>query len=106
MSAFWTPGTPPQVQVTAPTPLGVTPGAFMEAVMEDVRAVRENDPAARSAADADIIELRRHYYAAISWADFAAGQVLSELDALGLTNDTLVVAHGDHGPSRVCGTLL
>ena len=77
------------------SPLGQGPGVLANA-----------SSAARSAADADIIELRRHYYAAISWADFAAGQVLSELDALGLTNDTLVVAHGDHGPSRVCGTLL
>lgn len=36
--------------------------------------------AALAAADADVVELRRHYYAAISWADFACGQVLSELD--------------------------
>lgn len=37
--------------------------------------------------------LRRHYYAAISWADYATGRVLDELDALGLRNDTLVVLH-------------
>ena len=36
---------------------------------------------------------RQHYYAAVSWADFVAGQVLDELDALGLTENTLVVMH-------------
>jgi hypothetical protein len=41
--------------------------------------------------------LRQHYYAAVSWADFVAGRVLDELDALGLTSNTLVVMHSDHG---------
>ena len=41
--------------------------------------------------------LRQHYYAAVSWADYAAGQVLQELDRLQLTNDTMVVLHSDHG---------
>ena len=43
------------------------------------------------------LELRRYYYAAISWADFHLGQVLAELDAQGLTNDTAVLVHADHG---------
>lgn len=47
MSSFWNPGEPPAVVVTPPTPLEETPGAFVRTVMEDVRAVRENDPAAR-----------------------------------------------------------
>ena len=47
--------------------------------------------------DKQIQTLRSHYYASVSWADFAAGQVLEELDRLGLTNDTLVVLHSDHG---------
>ena len=34
---------------------------------------------------------------AVSWADYAAGRVLDELDALGLADDTLVVMHSDHG---------
>jgi hypothetical protein len=41
--------------------------------------------------------LRQHYYAAVAWADYAAGQVLQELDRLRLTNDTMVILHSDHG---------
>eukprot|EP00756_Hemistasia_phaeocysticola_P024467 Hpha_TRINITY_DN15950_c1_g11::TRINITY_DN15950_c1_g11_i1::g.70714::m.70714/K01136/IDS; iduronate 2-sulfatase len=47
--------------------------------------------------DADLKELRRHYYAAVSWADYVTGQVLDELDDLSLTKDTMVVLHSDHG---------
>ena len=35
--------------------------------------------------------------AAVSWADFAAGKILDELDSLKLTEDTMVVLHSDHG---------
>lgn len=38
---------------------------------------------------------RFNYYAAISWIDHQVGQVLAELDATGLANDTLVVFHAD-----------
>jgi arylsulfatase A-like enzyme len=41
--------------------------------------------------------LRRDYYASISWMDHQLGRVLDELDALGLSNDTAVVFHADHG---------
>lgn len=41
--------------------------------------------------------LRRDYYAAVSWTDSQLGRVTAELAALGLTNDTLVVFHSDHG---------
>ena len=50
-----------------------------------------------AASETQLRQLRRHYYAAVSWADYAAGRVLSELDKLGLAQDTLVVAHADHG---------
>jgi arylsulfatase A-like enzyme len=43
------------------------------------------------------LELRRYYYAAVTWADYHLGLVLNELDALGLTNDTAVLVHADHG---------
>ena len=42
-------------------------------------------------------ELRRYYYAAITWADYCVGQVLDQLDALNLTQATAVVIHADHG---------
>ncbi len=41
--------------------------------------------------------LRRDYYSSISWTDFQIGRVLNELDVLGLTDDTAVVFHADHG---------
>lgn len=47
--------------------------------------------------DAQLRELRGAYYAAVSWADFATGRILDELDRLDLTSDTLVVLHSDHG---------
>ena len=31
---------------------------------------------------------------AVSWADYATGKILDELDALGLTNDTMVEMGG------------
>ena len=42
-------------------------------------------------------ELRRAYYAAVSYADHELGRVLEELKALGLKKDTIVVFLGDHG---------
>lgn len=47
--------------------------------------------------DTQLRELRGAYYAAVSWADAATGQILDELDRLGLTTDTAVVLHSDHG---------
>lgn len=47
--------------------------------------------------DDDVRTYRARYYAAVSWADTAAGKVLAELDALGLADSTMVVMHSDHG---------
>ena len=41
--------------------------------------------------------LRRDYYAAISWMDSQLSRVTATLAELGLTNDTLIVFHADHG---------
>ncbi len=40
---------------------------------------------------------RLYYYASVSWVDSRIGLVLGELDALELTQSTLVVMHADHG---------
>ena len=40
-------------------------------------------------------ELRRYYYAAITWADWVAGQVLDEIKALQLQESTVVVIHAE-----------
>lgn len=42
-------------------------------------------------------QYRRAYDAAIAYTDYNIGRVLEELDALALTNSTLVVLLGDHG---------
>lgn len=55
------------------------------------------DPFNRTNTDEDVRVFRQHYYAAASWADYAVGQVLQELTALGLDDSTLVVMHSDHG---------
>jgi len=48
-------------------------------------------------ADNKTRELRRHYYAAISWADFVAGQVFAEVERLNLSDSTAIIVHADHG---------
>ena len=40
---------------------------------------------------------RLAYYAAVSWMDHQVGKLLGELDSLGLTGNTVVVFHADHG---------
>ncbi len=42
-------------------------------------------------------ELIHGYYAAISYADAQVGKLLSTLDLLGLTKNTIIVLWGDHG---------
>ena len=40
---------------------------------------------------------RLFYYAAVSWVDSQIGRVLDRLDSLGLTNETALIFHSDHG---------
>ena len=47
--------------------------------------------------EADVVGLRRGYYAAVSFMDSLVGQLLDRVDALGLAEDTLVSFHADHG---------
>ncbi|ESO90564.1 hypothetical protein LOTGIDRAFT_123341 [Lottia gigantea] len=47
--------------------------------------------------DAKTLELRRAYYATISYVDAQVGRVLDELERLGLENDTIIAFWGDHG---------
>ena len=41
--------------------------------------------------------MRHGYYATVSYTDKLIGDVLKELDALGMTDDTIIVYWGDHG---------
>ena len=47
--------------------------------------------------DIVVSTLRRAYWCSLTWIDLQVGRVLKELDALGLTNDTIVTFLGDHG---------
>lgn len=47
--------------------------------------------------DEKALELIHGYYAALSYTDTQIGKVLDELDRLGLAENTIVVAWGDHG---------
>ena len=44
-----------------------------------------------------IKELRRAYYAAVSYADQQLGRVIQELHSLGLADNTIIIFLGDHG---------
>jgi len=47
--------------------------------------------------DADILEMRRYYYAMVSDVDRNVGRILDDLDERGMTEDTVVVFTSDHG---------
>ncbi|KAK2146748.1 hypothetical protein LSH36_584g01035 [Paralvinella palmiformis] len=47
--------------------------------------------------DAKVKELRRAYYAALSYVDYLIGLILVELETLGLDKSTVVSFWGDHG---------
>jgi len=47
--------------------------------------------------DYKVLELRRGYYAAVSYTDYNVGQVLLALRDAGLEKDTIVAFWGDHG---------
>ncbi|ELU18212.1 hypothetical protein CAPTEDRAFT_138365 [Capitella teleta] len=44
-----------------------------------------------------IIELRRGYYSSVTYIDSLLGEILQELEDLGLSNNTIVSFIGDHG---------
>lgn len=51
----------------------------------------------RAASEQEAREMIRAYWASVSWMDWNAGRVLTELDRLGLRDNTIVVFWGDHG---------
>jgi iduronate 2-sulfatase len=42
-------------------------------------------------------ELRRAYFSAVTWVDSLIGEVVSEIDSLGLSDSTIISFIGDHG---------
>jgi arylsulfatase A-like enzyme len=51
----------------------------------------------RDASETEAREMTRAYLASSAWMDWNVGRVLSELDRLGLRENTIVVFWGDHG---------
>jgi len=51
----------------------------------------------RDASESEAREMIRAYLASSAWMDWNVGRVLSELDRLGLRENTIVVFWGDHG---------
>lgn len=51
----------------------------------------------RDASEAQAREMKRAYWASVSFLDSNVGRVLAALDELGLRDDTIVVLWGDHG---------
>ncbi len=43
------------------------------------------------------LEVRRHYAACVTYADAQVGRIITQLNELGLTENTLIVLWGDHG---------
>ncbi|CAH1796282.1 unnamed protein product [Owenia fusiformis] len=44
-----------------------------------------------------VLDLRRAYYASVSYVDTLFGQIMEEVDGLGLRNNTIVMFGSDHG---------
>lgn len=53
----------------------------------------DNDPVPVDVA----LQVRKHYFAAITFMDSLVGKLLTELKTLALTSSTVVIFHADHG---------
>ena len=62
-----------------------------------IRAYQDLPSGTEPLSDAKTLELIRAYVAATSYMDAQIGRVLSQLDSLGLTENTVIVFCGDHG---------
>ena len=62
-----------------------------------IRAYQDLPVGKTPLSDAKTLELMRAYAAATSYTDAQIGRVFAQLDALGLTENTIIVFCGDHG---------
>lgn len=63
---------------------------------DDIHALNTSFPYGPMPKDFQLL-IRQHYYAAVSYVDAQVGRLLSTLDQLGLSNNTVVVLTSDHG---------
>ena len=43
------------------------------------------------------VEVRKHYYSAVTWVDHLVGLLVADLKRLGVDHNTIIVFHSDHG---------
>ncbi|MDE0396576.1 MAG: sulfatase-like hydrolase/transferase [Candidatus Poribacteria bacterium] len=77
------------------TPEGVPPLA--RTYWNEIRGYQDLLTEVPRVSDEKILELTRAYAASISYTDALVGRVLQQLDALNLTENTVIVLVGDHG---------
>ena len=63
----------------------------------DVKDVHASGAINTTLPDRMVKDLRRAYYSAISFVDAMIGKVITELEKLGLANNTIISFWGDHG---------
>ena len=80
---------PPDFAPTPGAPEGFPKASILERNI-DLFVAREATPEAAR-------EMKRAYWASLSWMDWNLGRVVAELDRLGLRERTVVVFWGDHG---------
>ncbi len=77
----------------------ILPSGALSAIYDKPEGIREfkNIPDQGPLSDAKTLELIRAYAASVSYMDAQVGRVLERLDALRLTERTIIVLVGDHG---------
>ncbi|MFT4541034.1 MAG: arylsulfatase A-like enzyme [Planctomycetota bacterium] len=78
-----------------PLPAALTQASY-DALFSFHRALITSSGMSRISRD-QLRNLVRAYYASVAWSDYNIGLLLAELEARGLTKDTLVVYTSDHG---------
>lgn len=66
-------------------------------IREDLRAMRENYSRVPELNDRHLREVIANYYGMVSLIDHNVGRILTELDRLGLADDTIIIYATDHG---------
>lgn len=76
-------------------PPPAVPGPVDHPFVRWIQAHHEADR--HSLTETEVRRARRAYYAAVSYVDDVVGQLVREVDRLGLTDDTVIVFTSDHG---------
>ncbi|XP_053394531.1 iduronate 2-sulfatase-like [Mercenaria mercenaria] len=63
----------------------------------DMAAANASGEIGTTLPDSLVKELRRAYYCAVTWIDSLVGEILIELETLGLSDNTIISFIGDHG---------